>query len=340
MQWSTSTLHSGKTQEQREASLQSLRSGDAHVLVATDLAGRGIDVQDVSLVINYQMASTIEAYVHRIGELMSCSWCILPQSVAGRTGRAGKKGAAITFLTNDDDEVMYVHFYLSGYPFLTLNHFGRYDLKQGGFHILIGPFNNLFGPRVFVVTFHFSFVLCASVSKSAALLSSFSYGCQISITLPLFLDPSFLVSVSLLSAESGHQLLRSSGLFLLFILPLATLEWRSRVAPVVIMTHAFIVLAAFTTQTKQRSLLRRLMWKAEEMSRCIGDSCVRRKMHSCAAQLCSAVMPTLLFPQSNFVPTFIFTSLLPPSHLWPLGFDFPLAIIAKGRGEGATQLSK
>ncbi|KIM55099.1 hypothetical protein SCLCIDRAFT_1221393 [Scleroderma citrinum Foug A] len=89
--WSTSTLHSGKTQEQREASLQSLRSGDAHVLVATDLAGRGIDVQDVSLVINYQMASTIEAYVHRIG----------------RTGRAGKKGAAITFLTNDDDEVMY-----------------------------------------------------------------------------------------------------------------------------------------------------------------------------------------------------------------------------------------
>lgn len=162
MQWSTSTLHSGKTQEQREASLQSLRSGDAHVLVATDLAGRGIDVQDVSLVINYQMASTIEAYVHRIGELMSCSWCILPQSVAGRTGRAGKKGAAITFLTNDDDEVMYVHFYLSGYPFLTLNHFGRYDLKQGGFHILIGPFNNLFGPRVFVVTFHFSFVLCAS----------------------------------------------------------------------------------------------------------------------------------------------------------------------------------
>ena len=45
-----------------------MRSGDADVLVATDLAGRGIDVQDVSLVINFQMASTIEAYVHRIGE--------------------------------------------------------------------------------------------------------------------------------------------------------------------------------------------------------------------------------------------------------------------------------
>ncbi|KJA27526.1 hypothetical protein HYPSUDRAFT_63203 [Hypholoma sublateritium FD-334 SS-4] len=89
--WSASTLHSGKNQEQREASLQALRSGEAHVLVATDLAGRGIDVQDVSLVINFQMANTIEAYVHRIG----------------RTGRAGKMGVAITFLTNDDDEVMY-----------------------------------------------------------------------------------------------------------------------------------------------------------------------------------------------------------------------------------------
>ncbi|KAH7889299.1 P-loop containing nucleoside triphosphate hydrolase protein [Phlebopus sp. FC_14] len=89
--WSAATLHSGKTQEQREASLQSLRSGDSDILVATDLAGRGIDVQDVSLVINYQMAGTIEAYVHRIG----------------RTGRAGKQGTAITFLSNDDDEVMY-----------------------------------------------------------------------------------------------------------------------------------------------------------------------------------------------------------------------------------------
>lgn len=89
--WKAATLHSGKNQEQREASLRSLREGDSDVLVATDLAGRGIDVQDVSLVINFQMASTIEAYVHRIG----------------RTGRAGKMGTAMTFLTNDDDEVMY-----------------------------------------------------------------------------------------------------------------------------------------------------------------------------------------------------------------------------------------
>ena len=57
-----------KTKGSGEAALQSLRSGESEVLVATDLAGRGIDVQDVSLVLNYQMANSIEAYVHRIGE--------------------------------------------------------------------------------------------------------------------------------------------------------------------------------------------------------------------------------------------------------------------------------
>ncbi|KAI0065445.1 DEAD-domain-containing protein [Artomyces pyxidatus] len=89
--WRATTLHSGKNQTEREAALNSFRTGDADILVATDLAGRGIDVQDVSLVINFHMANTIEAYVHRIG----------------RTGRAGKLGTAITLLSNDDDEVMY-----------------------------------------------------------------------------------------------------------------------------------------------------------------------------------------------------------------------------------------
>jgi ATP-dependent RNA helicase DDX23/PRP28 len=74
LQWSTSTLHSGKNQEQREAALAALRNGEADILVATDLAGRGIDVQDVSLVLNFQMAGTIEAYVHRIGMSPSLSF--------------------------------------------------------------------------------------------------------------------------------------------------------------------------------------------------------------------------------------------------------------------------
>ena len=80
-----------KTQEQREAALASVRNGNTEVLVATDLAGRGIDVPDVSLVINFNMATNIESYTHRIG----------------RTGRAGKSGVAITFLGNEDSDVMY-----------------------------------------------------------------------------------------------------------------------------------------------------------------------------------------------------------------------------------------
>ncbi|KUI56566.1 Pre-mRNA-splicing ATP-dependent RNA helicase prp28 [Cytospora mali] len=85
------TLHGSKTQEQREQALDSLRKGEAKILVATDLAGRGIDVPDVSLVVNFNMAMSIEAYTHRIG----------------RTGRAGKSGVAITFLGGEDDDVKY-----------------------------------------------------------------------------------------------------------------------------------------------------------------------------------------------------------------------------------------
>lgn len=85
------SLHGGKNQEQRETALQQLRAGRAQVLVATDLAGRGIDVPDVSLVVNFNMANTIEAYTHRIG----------------RTGRAGKTGVAITFWDNGDADVLY-----------------------------------------------------------------------------------------------------------------------------------------------------------------------------------------------------------------------------------------
>ena len=92
MGFSSVTLHGSKTQEQREAALLSIRNGTTDVLVATDLAGRGIDVVDVSLVVNFNMATNIESYTHRIG----------------RTGRAGKSGVAITFLGNEDADVMSV----------------------------------------------------------------------------------------------------------------------------------------------------------------------------------------------------------------------------------------
>ena len=90
MGFSAVTLHGSKTQEQREAALGSVRSGNTDVLVATDLAGRGIDVPDVSLVVNFNMANSIESYTHRIG----------------RTGRAGKSGVSITFLGSEDSDVM------------------------------------------------------------------------------------------------------------------------------------------------------------------------------------------------------------------------------------------
>ncbi|CAI7633966.1 unnamed protein product [Penicillium viridicatum] len=91
MGFSSVTLHGSKTQDQREAALASVRNGSTDVLVATDLAGRGIDVPDVSLVVNFNMATSIESYTHRVG----------------RTGRAGKSGVAITFLGSEDSDVMY-----------------------------------------------------------------------------------------------------------------------------------------------------------------------------------------------------------------------------------------
>ncbi|KAJ3299985.1 DEAD (Asp-Glu-Ala-Asp) box polypeptide 23 [Borealophlyctis nickersoniae] len=89
--YKATTLHGGKSQEQREAALAALKTGGKDILVATDVAGRGIDVKNVSLVVNYDMAKNIEDYTHRIG----------------RTGRAGKHGLAITFLGKGDEDVLY-----------------------------------------------------------------------------------------------------------------------------------------------------------------------------------------------------------------------------------------
>jgi ATP-dependent RNA helicase DDX23/PRP28 len=79
-------LHGGRSQDQREASLADLRAGRLRFLVATDVAGRGIDVKNVAMVINYDMPDDVQKYVHRIG----------------RTGRAGRTGTAVTLLTEED----------------------------------------------------------------------------------------------------------------------------------------------------------------------------------------------------------------------------------------------
>lgn len=82
-------IHSNRSQNQRIAALEAFRNGQARVLVATDIAARGIDVEGVSHVVNYDLPSVAEDYVHRIG----------------RTGRAQMAGAAFTLVT-PTDEVM------------------------------------------------------------------------------------------------------------------------------------------------------------------------------------------------------------------------------------------
>jgi ATP-dependent RNA helicase RhlE len=75
-------IHGDKSQNSRQNALEKFKSGKIQVLVATDVAARGIDVSDVTHVINYQVPRTYDSYVHRIG----------------RTGRAGKAGKAYTFV--------------------------------------------------------------------------------------------------------------------------------------------------------------------------------------------------------------------------------------------------
>jgi ATP-dependent RNA helicase RhlE len=79
--YSVGSIHGNKSQGQRERALQSFRSGETKVLVATDVAARGIDIPDVRHVYNYDLPNVPENYVHRIG----------------RTARAGKDGRAIAF---------------------------------------------------------------------------------------------------------------------------------------------------------------------------------------------------------------------------------------------------
>jgi superfamily II DNA/RNA helicase len=80
---SVSAMHGDMPQKEREAIMAEFRSGASRVLVTTDLWGRGIDVQQVSLVINYDLPNSRELYIHRIG----------------RSGRFGRKGVAINFIT-------------------------------------------------------------------------------------------------------------------------------------------------------------------------------------------------------------------------------------------------
>jgi len=85
-----STMHAELDQKDRDLIMREFRSGSSRVLISTDLLARGIDVQQVSLVINYDLPQNLENYLHRIG----------------RSGRFGRKGVAINFVTNNDVRTM------------------------------------------------------------------------------------------------------------------------------------------------------------------------------------------------------------------------------------------
>jgi superfamily II DNA/RNA helicase len=85
-----SSLQGNLSQNKRQAALDGFRDGTYQVLVATDIAARGIDVSSISHVINYDIPDTVDAYTHRIG----------------RTGRAAKTGDAFSFITRADEDTV------------------------------------------------------------------------------------------------------------------------------------------------------------------------------------------------------------------------------------------
>merc|ERR1711953_918938 len=89
--FTVSAMHSDMDQKERDVIMREFRSGSSRVLITTDLLARGIDVQQVSLVINYDLPTNRENYIHRIG----------------RGGRFGRKGVAINFVTDEDKRTLH-----------------------------------------------------------------------------------------------------------------------------------------------------------------------------------------------------------------------------------------
>ena len=84
------SLHSNRSQGQRQNALSGFKSGHFHIMVATDIAARGLDIESISHVINFDMPDTADAYIHRIG----------------RTGRAQRTGDAFTLVTPEDADMI------------------------------------------------------------------------------------------------------------------------------------------------------------------------------------------------------------------------------------------
>ena len=96
--FSVSAIHGDMLQSVRDSIVKEFRDGQSRVLITTDLLSRGIDIQQISVVINYDIPKEIESYIHRIG----------------RSGRYGRKGLAINFVTSyDTDKIKQIESYYS-----------------------------------------------------------------------------------------------------------------------------------------------------------------------------------------------------------------------------------
>ena len=116
--FTVSAMHGDMDQNQRDLIMKEFRSGSSRVLIATDLLARGIDVQQVSLVINYDLPANRENYIHRIG----------------RGGRFGRKGVAINFVTAEDVRMMreIEQFYSTQIEEMPMNVAGKHSSRTTG----------------------------------------------------------------------------------------------------------------------------------------------------------------------------------------------------------------
>ncbi len=119
-------IHGNKSQNQRVRTLDAFRAGDCPILVATDIAARGIDVDGISHVVNFEMPHVAEQYVHRIG----------------RTARAGRAGSAVSLVAGDE------LYYLREIEKVTRSQIGVLDAPEGCAEIALGePDRNMRVPK-------------------------------------------------------------------------------------------------------------------------------------------------------------------------------------------------
>ncbi|MEK7529343.1 MAG: DEAD/DEAH box helicase [Patescibacteria group bacterium] len=107
-------LHSNRSLAQRKKALGEFKRGRAHIMVATDVAARGIDVKEIALVVNYDLPDQLEDYVHRIG----------------RTGRAGHTGCAVSFVAPTQMQELRTIERLAGEPIAVLEAPGTHSIQE------------------------------------------------------------------------------------------------------------------------------------------------------------------------------------------------------------------